>query len=91
MTQSSTYEDLVARNSGYISEDTQAKIRQTRLLIAGCGIGSSLAVCAARIPRGSPASKAGSKPRRVHNYQARRALAALGGAPRRGLSRSPAG
>jgi molybdopterin/thiamine biosynthesis adenylyltransferase len=49
MTQSSTYEDLVARNSGYISEDTQAKIRQTRLLIAGCGIGSSLAVCAARM------------------------------------------
>ena len=43
------YEDLVARNSGYIDADTQAKLRHTRLLIAGCGIGSGPAVCAARM------------------------------------------
>ncbi len=43
------YEKLVVRNSGYIDAETQAKIRRTRLLIAGCGIGSSLAVCAARM------------------------------------------
>jgi hypothetical protein len=49
MAASLTYEELVARNSGYVSAETQAKIRQTRLLIAGCGIGSSPAVCAARM------------------------------------------
>lgn len=42
------YDTAVLRNSGYIAPETQAKIRNTRLLIAGCGIGSSLAVCAAR-------------------------------------------
>jgi molybdopterin/thiamine biosynthesis adenylyltransferase len=43
------YQDFVARNSGYVSAETQDRIRRTRLLVAGCGIGSSLAVCAARI------------------------------------------
>lgn len=43
------YDEFVARNSGYIAPETQARIRQTRLLIAGCGIGSSSAVCAARM------------------------------------------
>lgn len=43
------YETSVTRNSGYITAETQAKIRKTRLLIAGCGIGSSPAVCAARM------------------------------------------
>lgn len=43
------YETSVTRNSGYISAETQAKIRNTKLLIAGCGIGSSPAVCAARM------------------------------------------
>lgn len=42
------YETFVLRNNGYVSAATQAKIRKTRLLIAGCGIGSSVAVCAAR-------------------------------------------
>lgn len=49
MAQALTYEDLVVRNSGYIDPQTQARIRRTRLLIAGCGIGSSPAVCAARM------------------------------------------
>ena len=43
------YDDLVARNSGYISSELQSRIRSTRLLIAGCGIGSSPAICATRL------------------------------------------
>jgi hypothetical protein len=49
MTNTREYEVFVARNSGYIAPETQQKIRSTRLLIAGCGIGSSPAVCAARM------------------------------------------
>lgn len=49
MTNAFDYETSVTRNSGYIAAETQAKIRKTRLLIAGCGIGSSPAVCAARM------------------------------------------
>ena len=43
------YETLVLRNAGYIRPEIQEKIRSTRLLIAGCGIGSSPAICAARM------------------------------------------
>lgn len=43
------YNTFVTRNSGYVSAETQAKIREKTLLIAGCGIGSSVAVCAARL------------------------------------------
>lgn len=43
------YATAVTRNSGYIDEQTQSKMRATRLLIAGCGIGSGPAVCAARM------------------------------------------
>jgi len=39
----------VLRNNGYVASDTQAKIRSTRLLIAGCGLGASTAICAARM------------------------------------------
>lgn len=49
MTLKFDYECLVARNAGYIGAETQAKVRRTRLLIAGCGIGSSPAICAARM------------------------------------------
>src|SRR5262245_63299429 len=49
MSRSFSYETFVTRNSGYVDANTQDRIRKTRLLIAGCGIGSSLAVCAARI------------------------------------------
>lgn len=49
MTQEFSYEALVARNSGYVKPKTQDAIRSTRLLIAGCGIGSSLAIAAARM------------------------------------------
>lgn len=43
------YEDLTARNGGYIDATTQERIANQRLLIAGCGIGSSLAICATRL------------------------------------------
>ncbi|NDP37837.1 MAG: thiamine biosynthesis protein ThiF [Rhodoferax sp.] len=49
MTNAFDYETSITRNNGYITAETQAKIRRTRLLIAGCGIGSSPAVCAARM------------------------------------------
>lgn len=42
------YETFVLRNSGYVSAETQAKVRKTRLLIAGGGIGSSVAIAATR-------------------------------------------
>lgn len=43
------YEELTLRNLGYVSADTQRRIRATRLLIAGCGIGSAFAEAAVRI------------------------------------------
>ena len=43
------YDTFVLRNAGYVSAGTQERIRSTKLLIAGCGIGSSPAVCAARM------------------------------------------
>lgn len=49
MTEAFDYQTLVSRNAGYVSGETQERLRQTRLLIAGCGIGSSSAVCAARM------------------------------------------
>jgi molybdopterin/thiamine biosynthesis adenylyltransferase len=44
-----SYETLVTRNRGYVSDEVQARIRATTLLVAGCGIGSSQAICAARM------------------------------------------
>ena len=43
------YDTFVMRNSGYIDGDTQALIRKTRLLIAGCGLGASTAIAATRM------------------------------------------
>jgi hypothetical protein len=45
----SAYSQLVLRNAGYIDPETQERIRTARLLIAGCGIGSGLAICATRL------------------------------------------
>lgn len=45
----SQYAQLVLRNAGYVDANTQERIRGHRLLIAGCGIGSGLATCAARL------------------------------------------
>ena len=43
------YAELTQRNVGYVSDDLQARIRATRVLIAGCGIGSSFAEAAVRL------------------------------------------
>jgi molybdopterin/thiamine biosynthesis adenylyltransferase len=43
------YDSLVLRNAGYISNEVQQSVRNCRLLIAGCGIGSTLAEAAARL------------------------------------------
>jgi molybdopterin/thiamine biosynthesis adenylyltransferase len=43
------YETFTSRNAGYISEDLQRRIRSTRLLVAGCGIGSTIAETCLRL------------------------------------------
>lgn len=43
------YATATLRNRGYVPDELQQRIRGTRLLIAGCGIGSAPAVCAARL------------------------------------------
>jgi molybdopterin/thiamine biosynthesis adenylyltransferase len=43
------YETLTSRNAGYVSEGLQRQIRQTRLLVAGCGIGSTIAETCLRL------------------------------------------
>jgi molybdopterin/thiamine biosynthesis adenylyltransferase len=45
----SSYDLLVLRNIEYIAPEVQEKIRNTTLLIAGCGMGSYFAICAARM------------------------------------------
>lgn len=44
-----TFQELTMRNSGYILPEVQGKIAATRLLIAGCGIGSYFAEAAVRL------------------------------------------
>lgn len=44
-----SYDTLVKRNQGYVSDEVQAKFRTTKLLIGGTGIGSAPAICAARM------------------------------------------
>lgn len=39
----SNYDIFTLRNKGYIQEDLQAKIKDTKVLIAGCGMGSAIA------------------------------------------------
>jgi len=43
-----SYEELVKSNWGFISAESQEKIRHSRVLLAGCGLGSNIAVLAAR-------------------------------------------
>ena len=43
------YEELYLRNEGYVSGELQSRIRATRVLIAGCGIGSTIAEAALRL------------------------------------------
>lgn len=43
------YDRFVMRNEGYIPADVQSRIRRSRLVFAGAGIGAASAVCAARL------------------------------------------
>ncbi len=43
------YDQLYLRNQGYVSVDLQQRIRDTRVLVAGCGIGSTIAEAAVRL------------------------------------------
>ena len=43
------YENLVLRNLGYINQELQEKIKNSHILIAGCGVGSSIAEAALRM------------------------------------------
>lgn len=45
----SSYKELIKRNGGYIPESIQDKISTSKILVAGCGLGSAFAVAAARI------------------------------------------
>lgn len=42
------YDTFVTRNEGYLTRATQEKVRKTRLLVAGCGLGAGTAIGAAR-------------------------------------------
>jgi molybdopterin/thiamine biosynthesis adenylyltransferase len=44
-----SYERFVSRNAGYVSGELQQRIRNSRLLIAGCGIGSTIAEACLRL------------------------------------------
>lgn len=43
------YRDIFLRNKGYVADDVQKIIRDTKILIAGCGVGSTIAEAAVRI------------------------------------------
>jgi molybdopterin-synthase adenylyltransferase len=45
---SPAYTALVSRNAGFIAADVQEKVRSTRVLIAGCGLGGVIAEVAVR-------------------------------------------
>jgi molybdopterin-synthase adenylyltransferase len=47
--ESFSYSEFVSRNSGYVASDVQQKIRNSRLFIAGCGVGSQFALAATRL------------------------------------------
>jgi molybdopterin/thiamine biosynthesis adenylyltransferase len=44
----SKYQELISRNWGFISPDLQSRMRETSILLAGCGLGSNIALLAAR-------------------------------------------
>lgn len=44
-----SYGELFIRNQGYVSPVTQERIKNTKVLIAGCGVGSTIAEAAARV------------------------------------------
>ncbi len=48
LSSSKFYKEFLSRNYGLISQRTQEKIKKTRLLLIGCGLGSQIAVLATR-------------------------------------------
>jgi molybdopterin-synthase adenylyltransferase len=46
---SKTYQQLTDRNLGYITPEIQKRIQDLHLFIAGCGVGSQIAIAAARL------------------------------------------
>lgn len=42
------YTEFTKRNIGYVTQETQDKIATTKVLFAGCGLGSGTVICAAR-------------------------------------------
>ena len=44
-----SYDDVISRNWGFIDSELQQKIRQSSILLAGCGLGSDIAMLATRI------------------------------------------
>jgi tRNA A37 threonylcarbamoyladenosine dehydratase len=42
------YAELVCRNMGFLNAQEQEKIKKTKILIAGCGLGSNIATVAGR-------------------------------------------
>jgi molybdopterin/thiamine biosynthesis adenylyltransferase len=43
-----SYDELILSNWGFIDAESQTKLRAARILLAGCGLGSNLALLAAR-------------------------------------------
>ena len=43
------YQRFVSRNAGFVPEEVQVRIRDSRLLIAGCGVGSTIAEACVRL------------------------------------------
>jgi molybdopterin/thiamine biosynthesis adenylyltransferase len=46
--QADGYAELTRRNRGFVGQEAQARVRATRLLVAGCGLGSVVAEVAVR-------------------------------------------
>jgi hypothetical protein len=44
------YDTFTSRNAGYVTPELQERISTTRLLVAGCGVGSTIAECS-EMPR----------------------------------------
>ena len=46
--ETANYQEFLSRNWGFISPDIQSRIGETNILLAGCGLGSNIALLAAR-------------------------------------------
>jgi molybdopterin/thiamine biosynthesis adenylyltransferase len=46
--QDNSYKELVSRNWGFLNTKDQTKVKEARILLAGCGLGSNIATLASR-------------------------------------------